>query len=241
MDCIMNGASKQSVTVRRFFDERAVSEADSRNYSRGFHSCLQWSGYTCEKFMLRSQFQSGDRDREPRVHRGLWRSLDMLRLWNWKSAVLSVMLRVPVFAVATIRRGPEVVAGAILTETAVCALNAGWYAAVVQALRNRKPVWLVATVISVIVPLSGQVIEYVVHTWHQTPHRAAAVMASTVLGATASLFNWYAMKHGQMLVGAERSSFLCDLRSIPLLLGRFLLLGPRWLGHQLGRISLASN
>lgn len=169
------------------------------------------------------------------------RPLDVLRLWNWKSALLSVMLRVPIFAIATMRRGPEVIAGAILTETAVCAINAGWYAAIVQILRNRKPVWLVATVISVIVPLSGQVIEYTIHTWHQTPHRVAAVIASTGLGAIASLFNWYAMKHGQMLVGGERSSFSSDLRSMPVLLFRFFLLAPRWVGKQLGWMALPSN
>jgi len=151
------------------------------------------------------------------------------------------MMRVPIFAIATIRRGPEVVAGAILTETAVCAINAGWFAAIVQILRNRKPVWLVATVISVVVPVCGQVIEYAIHAWHQTPHRVAAVIVSTVLGAIASLFNWYVMKHGRLLVGGERSSFASDLRSMPVLLFRFLLLGPRWLVKQLGWTAQPSN
>jgi len=155
-------------------------------------------------------------------------------MWNWKSAILSVMLRVPVFAIATMHHGPEAVAGAALTEAAVCAINAGWYAAVVQVVRNRKPVWLVAIVISLIVPLSGQIIEYAIHVWHDTPHRVIAVIVSSVLGAIASLFNWYAMKHGSMLVGGERSSFGSDLRRIPLLLGRFFLVGPRWLGRRLG-------
>lgn len=193
--------------------------------------------------MLPSHPQSGSSPRGPQPHNGgrLSRPLDVLRLWNWKSALLSVMLRVPIFAIATMRRGPEVIVGAILTETAVCAINAGWYAAIVQILRNRKPVWLVATVISVIVPLSGQVIEYTIHTWHQTPHRVAAVIASTGLGAIASLFNWYAMKHGQMLVGGERSSFSSDLRSMPVLLFRFFLLAPRWVGKQLGWMALPSN
>jgi len=163
----------------------------------------------------------------------------VLPRWNWKSAVLSVMLRVPIFAFATVRRGPEVIARAILTETAVCAINGGWYAAVVQVLRNRKPVWLVAAMISVIVPLSGQVIEYAVHTWHQTPHRIAAVVASTVLGAIASRFNWYAMKSNAGWHSAVPSSPISS--SIPLLLGRFLLLGPRWRAHQLSRIALPSN
>jgi hypothetical protein len=104
----------------------------------------------------------------------------------------------------------------------------------VQILRNRKPVWLIAAVISIIVPLSEQGIEYTVHTWHNIPHRGAAVIASTVLGSIASLFSWCAMKHGRMLVASESSSFASDLRSIPFLLARFLLLGPRWLGQRLG-------
>jgi hypothetical protein len=167
--------------------------------------------------------------------------LSLLLLWNWKSALLSIMLRAPVFAIVTMRHGPEAVAAAVLTEAGVCAINAGWYAAVVQVLRNRKPVWLVATVITVVLPLSGQVIEYAIHAWHQTPHRVAAVIASTVLGAIASLFNWYAMKQGSMLVGDERSSFGSDLRRFPMLLLRFFLLAPRWLGRRLGWMALPSH
>jgi uncharacterized membrane protein len=167
--------------------------------------------------------------------------LNVLSLWNWKSALLSIMLRVPVFVIATVRRGPEVIAGAVLTEAVVCAFNAGWYAAITQVLRNRKPVWLVATIITVVMPLSGQIVEYAVHAWHQTPHRIAAVIVSSVLGAISSLFNWYAMKQGTLLVGDERSSFVSDLRRFPLLLGRFFLLVPRWIGRRLGWMVLPSH
>jgi hypothetical protein len=162
-------------------------------------------------------------------------------LWNWKSALLSVILRVPVFAIVTLRNGAEAVAGAILTETLVCAVYAGFYAALVQFLRNRKPVWLVATVIAVVLPALGQVFEYAVHTWHETPHRFVAVVVSSVLSALSSLFNWYAMKQGTLLVGEERSSFASDLRRIPVLIFRFILLGPRWLGRQLGWLALPSS
>ena len=170
---------------------------------------------------------------QPRACERRWSFVRLVTLWNWKSAVLSVMLRAPVFAIVTLRHGPEVVAGTVLTETVVCAVNAGWFAAIAQVLRNRKPVWLVATVISVIVPACGQVIEYVVHLWHQTPHRLAAVIISTLLGGIAQLFNWYAMKHGSLLVGGERSSFAADLRRFPVLFARFLWLGPQWLARRL--------
>jgi hypothetical protein len=159
-------------------------------------------------------------------------------LWNWKSAVLSMMLRVPVFAVAAVRRGPEAIAAATLAEAVVCGFNAGCYAAVIQALRNRKPVWLTALVITAVLPAAGQVIEYEVHTWRGTPHRTVAVIISTILGVLASLFNWYAMKRGSLLVGGKGSSFSSDLRQIPLLLLRFLLLGPRWLLRRAGWVAL---
>lgn len=153
-------------------------------------------------------------------------------LWNWKSAVLSIILRVPVFAVAAARHGLEAIALAAFTEAIVCGFNAGCYAAVVQVLRNKKPVWLTALIIGVALPAVGQVIEYQVHRWRGTPHTFIAVIVSSVLAALSSLFNWYAMKRGTLLVGGEGGSFGNDLRRIPNLIGGFLLVGPRWVLRQ---------
>jgi len=150
-------------------------------------------------------------------------------LWNWKSAILSVAFRVPVFAVVTMRRGVDAMTGAILAESAVCAFYAGCYAAIVQYIRNRRPVWLTAFMIGFVLPALGQVIEYEVHTWRSTPHAILAVTISSILSVLSSLFNWYVMRQGTLLVGRERSSFVTDLKRLPLLLWRFLLLGPRWL------------
>jgi hypothetical protein len=150
-------------------------------------------------------------------------------LWNWKSAILSVAFRVPVFAMVTMRRGFDAMTGAVLAETAVCAFYAGFYAAVVQYVRNRRPVWLTAFIVAVMLPALGQVIEYEVHTWRGTPHRIVAVTISSILSVLSSLFNWYVMRQGTFLVGSERSSFVKDLKRFPLLLWRFLLLAPRWL------------
>ncbi len=150
-------------------------------------------------------------------------------LWNWKSAILSIVFRVPVFAIATMRRGFDAMSGAVLAEAAVCAFYAGFYAAVVQYIRNRRPVWLTAFIIAVVLPALGQVIEYAVHAWRSTPHRILAVTISSILSIVSSLFNWYVMRHNTFLVGSERSSFIGDLKRFPILLWRFVLLGPRWL------------
>jgi len=162
-------------------------------------------------------------------------------LWNWKSAILSAAFRVPVFAIATVRRGFDVMTGAVLAEAAVCAFYAGFYAAIVQYIRNRRPVWLTAFAIAAILPALGQVIEYEVHTWRATPHRIIAVIVSSILSILSSLFNWYVMRQGTFLVGRERTSFVADLRRFPQLLWRFILLVPRWLMQRMGGDVLPSN
>ena len=122
-------------------------------------------------------------------------------LWNWKSAILSIILRVPVFAVAAARHGPEAIALAAFTEAVVCGFNAGCYAAVVQVLRNREPIWLTAFIIGVALPTIGEIIEYQVHLWRGTPHTFIAVVISSVLSAVSSLFSWYAERRSLPLLG----------------------------------------
>lgn len=172
------------------------------------------------------------RPADPNVPARSW--LPKVALWNWKSALLSMVLRVPVFAIVTMRGGFDAMTGAVLAETAVCAFYAGSYAAVVQHIRNRRPVWFTAFVIAVVLPALGQMIEYEVHTWRATPHRILAVTISSILSVMSSLFNWYVMRQGTFLVGSERSSFVGDLKRFPLLLWRFFLLGPCWLMQRVG-------
>jgi len=211
------------------------------NDSREIYIRLEGAGYTGQRmqpFPIQCELPRRDQS-APGVNGNSWTRA--VTLWNWKSAVLSIMLRVPVFAVAAVRRGPEVFAAAIITESVVCGFNAGCYAAVVQTLRNRKPVWLTALLITIGLPAVGQIIEYQVHTWRATPHRTIAVIVSTGLAALAALFNWYAMQRGTLLAGGEGASFSSDLRQLPLLLGRFLLLGPRWLLRRAGWMVLPSG
>ena len=172
---------------------------------------------------------------------GLRLRLRGIVLWNWKSALLSVAFRVPVFAIVTMRRGWEAMSGAVLAEALVCVVYAGFYAAVVQSIRNRRPVWLTATIIAAVLPAMGQVIEFEVHAWRSTPHTVLAVTISSILSVLSSLFNWYVMRQGTFLVGRERSSLSSDLRRFPLLLWRFLMLAPRWLIERMGWDVLPSN
>jgi hypothetical protein len=148
--------------------------------------------------------------------------LRILYLWNWKSAWLSILLRAPIFLAATAHRGLRTTLAAVLTECFFCALTAGFYGALIQNLRNAKPPWLTALFLALAVPATFQVLEAYLHWARGTPHLRIAEGASITVAVVSSLFNWYAMQQGALLVGNEGRSFRSDLRRLPRLLVSFL-------------------
>jgi len=150
----------------------------------------------------------------------------ILLLWNWKAALLSLLLRGPIFLAASLRRGWQTAAAALATESLFCVISAGSYGAAVQTLRDAQPLWLTAIFLTVIVPAIFQVMEYWLHRLRGTPHLRPAEIASLILSALSALFNWYAMRRGTLLVGAEGKSLASDLRRLPFLIFGFLSLLP---------------
>jgi len=151
-----------------------------------------------------------------------------IRLWNWKSAVLSVVMRGPIFVIASVRRGWGAAGSALIVESIFCALTAGFYGTVVQALRDAQPAWITGLLITLVMPAIFQVLEYFMQRFHGTPHLRAAEIASVVASALSALFNWYAMRQGALLVGSEGRSLGGDVKRFPVLLYRFLSLPVRW-------------
>lgn len=159
-----------------------------------------------------------------RILRSPWQ---LLLLWNWKSALLSVVLRGPIFFVAGVRQGWEAAFAALFTETIFCALSAGFYGAVVQSLKDAEPQWLTGIFLTLVMPAIFQVLEYLLHWFRGTPHLRIAGMVSLVVSALSALFNWYAMRRGTLLVGRDGGGFGGDLRRLPRLLLGFLAVVPR--------------
>jgi len=161
----------------------------------------------------------------------------VLRLWNWKSASLSVILRGPIFLVAAIRQGWAGVIGALFAESAFCALSAGFYGALVQSLKDAEPQWLTGVLLAVLIPALFQGIEYVLHWFRRTPHLRVAEIVSLTISGISALFNWYAMRRGTLLVGGEGASFGSDLGRLPRLIFGFLAVLPRKLASSAKRRS----
>lgn len=63
----------------------------------------------------------------------------LVESWNWKAATLSVLLRAPLYMIATIRHGAQAVAAAGLIEAMFSATAAGVYASFMQAIETQDP------------------------------------------------------------------------------------------------------
>jgi hypothetical protein len=148
-------------------------------------------------------------------------------LWNWKSALLSILLRGPIFFAAAIQRGWQATSSALIIETVFCTVTAGFYGAIMQDLRNAEPEWLTVLFLTVVFPVIFQTLEFILHKFYGTPHLRLAEIASVIVSAFSSLFNWYAMRRGALLVAGEGRSFGSDLIRLPRLFFGFLTALPR--------------
>ena len=160
----------------------------------------------------------------------------ILLLWNWKAAWLSVLLRGPIFLAATIRRGFGATFAAVFTECVFCMFTAGFYGAFVQSLRDAEPEWITILFLTMALPGSFQVLEFLIHWLRGTPHLLIAESFSILVGGLAVLFNWYAMRRGALLVGGEGGSFGSDLQRLPGLLLKFTMALPN-LWKERGKVS----
>ena len=147
--------------------------------------------------------------------------------WNWKAALLSAMLRTPLFLVATLRQGLEAVSIAVLAEALYSAAISGCYGAVVQKLRRAHPLWASGVLILVILPGLLLWLDYLLHLYTAMTNLKGGMLAAGSLSVLSSLFNWYLMSRDSLLVGKEGRSFASDLKRMPRMLTDFLCWVPR--------------
>lgn len=168
---------------------------------------------------------------EPSFRAVLWQLAchpqQLVRLWNWKSALLSLCLRGPVFLAASLRVSVRAGVSALVTESIFCAVVAGLYGAVVQSLRSAQPQWLTLLFLTVVLPAIAQALEYLLHWFRGTPHLRFAELVSIFISGVSAAFTWYAMRRSTLLVGSQGNPFTTDLRRLPRLVYNFLAALPR--------------
>lgn len=158
----------------------------------------------------------------------------LFRRWNWKSALLSSLLRAAIFFCTNLVAGWHAALGAMLAELALRGITSGFYGAITEAFSAARPVWAAIAAAMVLLPFLNHSLEFLVHWLRGTPKLGLSIGASIVFTAFSTSFNVYAMRHGVFTVGGGSKPLREDLtRVLPLLL-RFLLVGPRALVRYLG-------
>lgn len=150
----------------------------------------------------------------------------MVRRWNWKSAVTSVILRGAIFFSTNLSAGRNAAVSALLTEFGYRALLSGVIGSVTQALRSSQPYWAATLSASVVLPAFSHVVEFTVHSLRGTPRMMTSVSVSIGFSVLTVLFNLYAMRHGVLIADREHTSLLKDLVAMPRIIAGFVAAGP---------------
>jgi len=151
----------------------------------------------------------------------------LIHRWNWKSAVLSSLLRAAIFFFTNLSAGWHAAVGALLAELALRAATSGFYGAITEAFSEAQPMWAAMAAATVVLPVVNHSLEFLVHWLRGTPKLALSISSSVIFTMLSTSFNVYAMSHGALTVGRNSKSLREDLRRILPLLGQFLLAGPR--------------
>lgn len=154
----------------------------------------------------------------------------LLERWNWKSAVMSSALRASLFFCVNLTAGFRAAQAAFLTELFFRAITSGFYGALTEAFREVEPAWTGAMAIMLVLPIANHSLELAVHWMRGTARIGPSILASMIFTAFSSLFNWYAMRRGALLVGGGKDSLWRDLARMPSLVWDFLRAAPSLIG-----------
>jgi hypothetical protein len=153
----------------------------------------------------------------------------LVRRWNWKAAVSSSIVRGIIFFFANLGSGVHAALGAMIAEWIYRGCASGFYGAMTQYLSEVDPEWQAALSAMVLLPLLSHSLEFLVHWMRHTPHLKASIISSLSFTVISTLFNFYAMRRGVLVVGEKTVSLAEDLRAMPRLIAGFLAAGPMWL------------
>jgi hypothetical protein len=156
----------------------------------------------------------------------------LLEGFNWKTAIISAVLRATLFFFTNLRSGSQLALRATLVEAAYAICASGLLGAVTERIRGARPEWLTGLTVWVAMPVTLLTAQFFVHRFFGTPRLGASMVGSFCFAALGTGFNWFAMRRGAMMVGADRQSFTSDLRALPAIIWAFVTAIPRALASQ---------
>jgi hypothetical protein len=152
---------------------------------------------------------------------------ELILRWNWKSALLSSLLRATIFFFTNLVAGWHAALGAMLAELVLRSLTSGFYGAITESFSVARPAWAATAAAMAALPLLAHSLEFIVHWLRGTPKLALSIGTSVIFTGLSTAFNLYAMRRGVLTTSGKSKSLRHDLGQIPVLLVEFVLTGPR--------------
>jgi hypothetical protein len=145
-----------------------------------------------------------------------------LRVWNWKSAALSALMRAMLFLGANAPEGWRAAWGACGAELAFRACTSGFYGAATQACATARPAWAASVAAVAVIPIVSHSLEFTVHYLRGTPALGRSIALSVLFTVVSTMFHLFAMRRGALVVGAAGAPLADDLRRMPSLIAEFI-------------------
>ena len=146
----------------------------------------------------------------------------LLNQWNWKSAVVSALLRASIFFTVNLPSGRDAARAAFVTEICFRLATSGFYGGITSAFRLVEPEWKGMLAAMLILPVVSHSLELLVHALRGTPELAASILASVAFTVVSTSFNVFAMRRGALITGAGSEPLHRDLMRMPALCVAFV-------------------
>lgn len=171
-----------------------------------------------------------------------------IRQWNYKGAILSGVLRAPIFLITYLiaKESFKLALGAALLQFTFRFLFAGVGGALIQAFRRVEPAWKALLTILLIVPVISHLLEFVIqfcfaYFTGTTDHTDEAITRSVCVSIISALFSLFIMRRNVMIVGeAESKSLFSDIIRMPLMIYDFMAFIPNEIALMIRREAFLS-
>ena len=142
--------------------------------------------------------------------------------WNWKAAIISSVLRAPIFFAAYLatKQGFRMALGAMAVQFIFRAITGGTNGSIIQSFSKVEPAWHAVVTIPFILTIIMHVGEWILQSSYDsvagTTGKTTAVLISVLASVVSGGFNLFAMRRGILLVKDEsQQSFWHDIKQMP--------------------------
>ena len=149
--------------------------------------------------------------------------------WNWKAAVLSALLRAPIFFFTYFfkKEGLKIAIGAALAQSVFRFVFGGVNGAIIQSFSRVEPAWHAVLTVPLVLAAFSHLMEFVVQTFYDTQtgvnSKKSAITVSIIISIISAVFNLFAMRRGALLVRDEsKQSLWRDLKRMPWIVFEFI-------------------